>query len=96
MSRVLSSRVIEHHESYSSARQQHLRNAYGDTATKRTQNSISDSRGPARTCCDARHMVRVESYGGQQESAQPPHEAYKFSPERPIDYRTDKDLGLDW
>jgi hypothetical protein len=41
-------------------------------------------------------MVRVESYGGQQESAQPPHEAYKFSPEQPTDYRTDKDLGLDW
>jgi hypothetical protein len=74
----------------------YLRNAYGDTVTKRTQNSISDSRGPARTCCDARHMVRVESYGGQQESAQPPHEVYKFSPEQPTDYRTDKDLGLDW
>jgi hypothetical protein len=56
----------------------YIRNAYGYTVTKRTQNSISDSRGPARTCCDARHMVRVESYGGQQESAQPPQRPSSF------------------
>jgi hypothetical protein len=99
-SRILSTRIFEHHESYFSARQQSW------TAISVMHTVVRSQRGPriaqaipedlrVPACCDIRHMVRVIREGSRSQLSLP-HEAYKFSPERPTDYRTDKDLGLDW